>query len=344
MRNEGKDPDPLAESSDVALAQLRRAQPRLDPDAQARARVLLRVQAAFEAQLRARRQRSRRFGFAMAAAVALCVTSAALLEGILSRPLAPSAVARQFTVDALHGEVRVVDSEANEPQIAEAGTRIRAGQRIHSAPSASVSLRSADGLRVRLSGGSELRFRSDGAFALEHGRVYLDTDAARTPAEKHVLLRVGDAQIENQGTRFSVSVQGTALAIAVRSGSVSWAEGRDRATVQARERLQIAAGRVIARTQLEDLDAEFAWTLAAAAFPPPGTAMTEVLAWYADETGQALLLAPGVDRLLSQRIEGVSQAPEPRLRVQALLAASGLTMRETAAGISVECVDRRDCG
>lgn len=335
--------DPGALPGDVALEQLARTLPRPDPDAAARARVLRNVQAAFEARRRLGQQRRRRVIFAGAAAMMVCTLTVVVLDAVRLNPPEPSSIAHHFSVDALRGEVQVLDHDASRTRMATIGTPFAAGQRIHSASAASVSLRSTQGMRLRLAEDSTLQLQADGALALVRGRVYLDTDGVRNDVAKQVRVSVGAAQIENLGTRFSVARQGASLTIAVRSGSVRWAQGRDRTTVQARERLHVESGRVISRAPLADPDAEFAWALAAAAFPSSGAPVADVLAWYADETGRSLRLAPGVDRLLAQRVEGVSQAAEPARRVEAVLAAAGLSLRVTEEALVVDCINRRAC-
>lgn len=261
-------------------------------------------------------QPRRRWMLATAASVLLALFSGVLLWISKDADKSPIRVA---TISAVHGMTAFRDNDPIYNQQA-----INTG-------SATLSLRLASGLMVRVAPHSELVFGDNSHLRLNKGRIFVDSNADHANAP--LIVETGLGAIQHLGTQYLVDYDQERLNVAVREGAIALQkpeESRSLATAEAGEQLTVSATtpQTIERTTVSATDERWSWI---EAVPSPididGASLGTFLTWYERETGHRVTL----------------QNTDPDVRLNGSIA--GLTPDDALAAIAVAVeldVVRRD--
>jgi hypothetical protein len=167
-----------------------------------------------------------------------------------------------------------------------------------------ATLANGEQSRLQLDEQTKMTVDSDGNFALEVGRVYVDNEAP----EKQILIETRFGQVRNIGTQFSVNVSESELIIAVREGSVDVdpANGSD-FLVEASGRgsgnvIRLSAGQQATYSYRSHHDESWGWTRTSTpAYPEGVSTLKEVVDWAARQTGRQVVF---VEPILEYEIAG----------------------------------------
>ena len=179
-------------------------------------------------------------GLAAAAALVLAIASG-LFRAEPPRPPAPRGT---MLVESLVGSA--VARDGREVRSLSVGAEVPIGAEIETGEGGRVAVRLASGHSVRLDEASRLRLLDRAALALDRGAVYVDSGALARAAEP-LAIRTPLGEVQETGTQFEVRLEGGAVRIRVREGSVTLLAADGRHEVGAKTEL-VADGRGGART------------------------------------------------------------------------------------------------
>ena len=298
-----------------------------------------------------RRRRSRR-ALAVAATVLLAGALVLLLgpdSGWLAEPAGPLAqleVVRGNVEVRAEGEAAEGGPERVRPRSpsewrreTELDVPLRAGTVLETAPGGRAALRLQSGSRIRLDATSRLRLAGVGRVDLERGalsfesaRLVAGADASPGTLQDIVEVSTPLGVIVNRGTSYEARLEGDALVVRVRSGSVAVRPLRGQAvTVVAGQVARVRRGGGVALELLAPAEASSAWTRSLVVpFAIDGRSLGDFLAWVEREGGFETRLGAGVEaQLLQSRLRGdlvwtlPEEALEPTLALLGLRASYG---------------------
>lgn len=284
---------------------------------------------------RARRQRWRSLiGGTLAAAA--CAGLVAIWIQRAERPVPAVEIA---AIQRVSGTVVVTSPDGGSRRVAEAGVRLRTGDRIEVPDDSRVAIAMTDSASARLDRGSAAVFVTADRLALERGAVYVQADGSSTDLRIETAL----GAVRHIGTRFEVRLQDAALRVRVREGSIALERGRDRWIGSAGEALTIAEGRPPERRPIAAAGPEWAWVAEIAApFRLEGSTLRAFLEWVSLEQGwhwqvdDPRLRSRLDDIVLHGSIDGLT----PEEALDAVLPASGLSYRRDAERLIVAPLSR----
>lgn len=196
---------------------------------------------------------------------------------------------------------------------------------------ATLSLRLASGLVVRVAPDSELIFNDVSHLQLTKGRIFVDSNPAIR--NNNLLVKTALADIQHLGTQYLVDYDQERLSVSVREGVIALQKPEERrslATAAAGEQLSVTVAnpQAIERTSVSATDERWSWI---ETVPSPididGVSLGTFLAWYERETGHRVTV----------------QNADPDVRLNGSV--SGLTPEDALAAIAVAVelnVSRRD--
>ncbi len=289
-----------------------------------------RVRVAAHAQWRrevARRDRRRVIAWGVSLATAAVVVTAVGLGIYSLRPsIAPelSGVRVERITNAAwtrHGSFSPVRSlvQLHEGSIVPRDSEVTTGA------DARVALRGPTGHSLRLDTGTILRVRSDRAFVLERGAVYVDCPGGSAVPQRSIRIDTPVGTIEDKGTQFEARLDGGSLSVRVREGTVTVQAPAERYVAHAGQALRLDASGRIERT--EDAGGGGAWTWAEAIAPMieiEGRSLPEFLDWVVRERGARL------------RLDGAGLAGRaPTIVLRGSIA--GMTLEQATSSVLTTC-------
>jgi ferric-dicitrate binding protein FerR (iron transport regulator) len=275
-------------------------------------------------------------------AVAASVTAVAIAIGIALPRLNGSAdpLATVARVDG-RAEIRHEGGASWQPMTV--GASVAEADVIRTLDDGRVAVRRADGLEVRLDAATQLAFNSDERATLMDGRVYVDAGRPGNGMGPFV-LRTPQGEVRHLGTQYSARLQGGALQVAVREGSVAIDRGPSPVVARAGEALLVANDGLVQRSSVTAYGDSWRWAEAVAPkFAIEGRSLDEFLAWAARETGRDVIYASAdaAHEAEATRLKGSVAGLSPEAAVTAVLAAEPGLRHEIAGGqIRIERASR----
>jgi len=275
-------------------------------------------------------------------AIAASVTAVAIAIGFALPRLNGSAdpLATVARVDG-RAEIRHEGDATWQPMTA--GSSIKAADTVRTLDDGRVAMRREDGLEVRLDAATQLAFNTADRATLMDGRVYVDAGRPGNGTGSFV-LRTPQGEVRHLGTQYSASLQGGALQVAVREGSVAIDRGQAPVVARAGEALRVADNGRVERSSVTAYGDSWRWAEAVAPkFAIEGRSLDEFLAWAARETGRDVIYASAdaAREAEATRLKGSVAGLSPEAAVTAVLAAEPGLRHEIAGGqIRIERASR----
>lgn len=220
---------------------------------------------------------------AVAASMVLTVCGLLLFNWLQVQPIA--------TVDVVASEVRLIDSAADNTVqwLSQAGTELFAGQTLETGKEHGLGLRLADGQSLRLDTNSRLRLNKVGAFVLERGAVYFDSNHADADP---ISIETAFGTARDIGTQFEVRVLDESLRLRVREGQVQLRRKEFLAEKLHAERgdvLTLNTNGAVNRDTVKPFDESWRWAeQLAPTFELEGQSLDRFLRWISRENGWQL--------------------------------------------------------
>jgi ferric-dicitrate binding protein FerR (iron transport regulator) len=306
-----------AQQSDRTLKRLfAHVEPRPLPPAADTEEIRRAVLAEWEAVTGPRRWR-RRTAFAAAASVVLAV--GVWVGGGIGPSAPPPSVAR---VERIQG---VVDDETGIPLAI--GGVLAAGDTL-TTRTGEVALRLESGGSLRLGPRSELVLTSADSAELISGVLYFDSERGRAGAEFTVATALGT--VRDVGTQFVVRLDGeqTGIDVGVRDGRIVLTTDGAADTAESGERLVAQRDTpAIRREPMPTFGGDWEWTeVLAPPFDIDGRTVSDFLAWFAQQTGRAVVFGSAAAEQLAgeTKLSGSIDA-EPLQKLSLALATTDFT-------------------
>ena len=321
---------PLGEEDIERL--LKKVGPREEPSAEMAARVRANVHAAWQEQVAEQATREHevsgdRSWFRMVAGMA-AVTCAVYVGFTLQQdPVTEAVIA---SLDTGTSSV-MVSSDGLSWQSAdrttfEAGTYLRAEDR--------VSMTLASQMNIRLDHGAEVRLDGPGGVHLVTGSMYADSYERVTPGDFQVSTRFGTAT--DIGTQFLVTSSESGWSVQVREGEVHLVDGGHARRLQPGVRIEIAQNDEAVESAIPADHDSWAWTESVRpGFDIDGRPVDDYLRWVARETGRELRYASPAARATAteSRLSGTIANMTATDSLQQVLPATDLRLITTDDGV-----------
>ncbi|MBM4192679.1 MAG: hypothetical protein FJ196_06460 [Gammaproteobacteria bacterium] len=259
-----------------------------------------RVRAEWQAGLASResgRNAAPRRRWMLAAAASVLIVAFSGLSLWVYRDSPPRVVVA--TVTAVHG-----DGSLRVDDLVHAEQRIKSG-------ATTLSMTLASGLVVRVAPDSALTFIEADRFELERGRIFIDSNPARS--KDPLLVKTALGEVSHVGTRYFVEYDQKRLSVAVREGMIALQQAddfRSRATATAGEQLNLSSSRPerVERTTVSAADTRWRWIeMVPSPLDIDGLSLGVFLEWYEQETGRRVTLRDASpETTLSGNIAGLS--------------------------------------
>ncbi|HEU4892144.1 MAG TPA: FecR family protein [Vicinamibacterales bacterium] len=219
----------------------------------------------------------------------------------LRDPALPSARPEIAAIEAVIGPQVVVDGSGGSRSVTAPGPRVRAGDRIETGSASRSALRMLGRVSVRLDSKTSAVLESETRMILQRGAAYVDVEPGGSGAALHIATSFG--VIRHTGTQFEVRLDGAALQVRVREGSVAVEASTETWTAQAGELLVVAPGRSPERRSIATSGAEWSWVSdVAPPFRLEGSTVPAFLHWVTREQGWKLEFG---DSSLRARVDGI---------------------------------------
>ncbi len=293
--------------------------------------------AAWEAEVHRRQVRRRAAVSAMAASFVAGLAVAWWFGGT-PQVSAPGPVVAE--VLQVVGTLEVVSADG-EASTLRTGHAVRRGDRLDTASTGAAALAMANGMHLRLAGGSGLVVESVDGLRLAGGRLYADSGAT-VDATRSLTVHTAEAVVRDIGTRFQVIASPGRTRVLVRDGEVRVRSETGEAAAYAGDAIAVTGDGSMVRARVTADDPDWDWTQRVAVSPDiEGRPVIELLRWVAHETGKTLVFADerveadAGTILLSGSIRGLT----PLESLDVMLRATDLGYTLTASGSIV--VSRR---
>jgi ferric-dicitrate binding protein FerR (iron transport regulator) len=218
------------------------------------------------------------------------------------------------------------------PLAVRVGDGLRAGSVLETGADGRAGVRTDGGASVRLDRNTRLQFVSAAALSLERGAVYIDSGS---PDPGSIEVRTPFGVARDIGTRFEVSLSGTALRVRVRHGLVQLTRAGASHDATAGEELTLDEAGRLERRMVPVHGAEWAWAAALATpFELEGRSLGEFLDWICGENGWRLRFASAAveQRAANATLHGSIQGLTPEEALAAVLPTTGVEY-ELANGV-----------
>jgi len=327
--------EPAREESVARLVDT--ARPLESPSAAARAR----VHAAVRAEWRGKVQRNR---WRRALVWAGPLAAAALLAVIcvpyfFKKPVAPVNQAALGHLERAVGEVRLAEKNGASPL--QSGAEVFGGQVLETADGARASFTMADGVSVRLDGGTRLTLTSAHSFDLERGAVYLDVPPGAGRGERyevHTALGVTQDVATQFEVRLVAGPKESKLRVRVREGKVELQHGQEKLAAEAGVELSASKTGPVTKGLLIAGDSSWDWVgTVAPPFALEGKSARQFLDWACREGGWTLKLnGVGEKELSAAQVHGTLTGLGAAEALDTVLPACGLTHRFEGTTLVIE--------
>jgi ferric-dicitrate binding protein FerR (iron transport regulator) len=321
-------PERNAEADPIArLVRLAGARPAVPAERAIRAETA--VRAAWQASVSARR---RRVAGAWAGGLALAATLALVVGLVWQQPTTPAAAPLAGTVERLVGGVEL-QAFAGPAQPLQSGSRLVAGVTVATAPDGRVAVRLESGASLRLDVGSRLTFETPTRLLLHSGAVYVDSQVGDP-----VVVETPWGTVEERGTQFEVRLASDAVRVRVREGGVHLAGERGSWDAARGDELVLTAAGTLSRRSVPFHGEAWSWVQAIApAFQLEGRTLGDFLAWFARETGRAVVWTDPAEqrRSLAVVLHGSVDGLTPEQGLAAVLPTCGLAHRLEGGAVTL---------
>jgi hypothetical protein len=289
MRRPGTGEGPPGVPDDAMARLLVLAGPRQPVPAEVASRVRAAVHARWRRRIdvRARRRRVWLATLAAAAMVVVGVGTSVWYTPPRRTPAAePPPLRSVGQVVAVMGEgATMLLPASGRPVGLASGETVAAGAEIITTSSARISLRTGDGVSVRVDVRSRIRFLSESELALESGAVYVD-NPPRAATHTRIEIRTAMGVAADMGTQFETRVDARGLRVRVREGTVIVRRGPRSDSVREGEELAVDASGAVERGRLAATGAEWTWAVDMAVAPViEGRTLGQLLEWASREGG-----------------------------------------------------------
>lgn len=267
---------------DIVASLIRSAGRRVEPPEEAYRQVLAAATGAYRVKVTRRRQRL--WGLRASAAAVAVLGLAVVIQwvrptterGELARVVRVIGSAEQAQDD----DWRTLDEGQGRGSL---GT----GVRVRTRAGGRAALALSGGGSLRIASETEVKLVAPGRLYVSRGTVYVDSGVIPGVRRVEIVTPAGTAR--DIGTQFELQVEGTALRLRVREGSVSIDRGGQLLTGVAGEQIEVDLLGSVGRGVIAP-DAE-AWQWTESLAPTPemdGRPASELIAWVARETGRRL--------------------------------------------------------
>lgn len=279
----------------------------------------------------ARRRRWRPWTLLSATAAAVAVVAG----GLWLRPAAPPPAREVAVLEKRVGPVLIAEVAGHRVEVPDAGTALRAGDRLETGRTSRAALLSRDRVSIRLDRETSIVL-GDRRIVLERGAVYVDSGPG--PRSTGWTIATPVATIHHVGTQFEVRLADGAVRVRVREGTVVVERQETRWTSTAGEALLVRAAGAVTREPIPTSGAEWAWVASVAtSFRLEGATLPQFLDWVSREQGWEWRYDAGetAGRFDGVVLHGSIDNLTPEEALAAVLAASGLTFTREGRRITV---------
>ena len=223
----------------------------------------------------------KRFLLAMSAGAAALVLYSGSLW-LTSRNL-PTAVPAGF-VENRAGTVLATQLRSGDQrsQVLTRGDFLMTQSWLDTGTSGRAMLHLLNGATIRMDVNTRFYFASEGAFVLEHGTVYLDSEGTGA----RLVLSTPHGTIRNLGTQFEVCVDPNALRIRVREGAVILLRNGSEEQATAGTQLSVNPQGTTSRSEVASYSPSYDWLSEIGPnFHLEGSRLSDFLGWLSRESG-----------------------------------------------------------